>query len=875
MKRYTIFLLLVFSIPLFADFTNRQLSCPPDQTRVHTGIMKTHNYPALQPVLQLLDDSSLLPKGSTTNRVDHARANELMQQSRLGESSTGIRFQENKGQIVDTDGKTRNDIAFIANAPGARLYFRNDGISYVFIQNHPCPDGHLPLAKSEGLFEGETERGSETESYRLDMTLIGSNPDVRVRAEGELPGYVNYYLPHCPDGITGIKEYSRIVYENVYDNVDLELFSSNGKMKYNFIVRPGGNVSDIRMKYDGDSEASLTSDGSISVGTPLGRIEEVTPYTYSGDESNEVSSRFLRKGNTVSFAVDEYDQSQTLVIDPWATYFGGSGYENTTGIASDASGNLIICGSTQSTNFPATVGAFQTTLSGIADGYIAKLNASGQRVWATYYGGSTREWANDVAVDGAGNLVIGGSTTSTNFPVTAGAFQTANRGGADAFVLKLDASGARIWATYLGGSKDERSDIYPGSDVAVDAGNNIVIIGSTVSTDFPVTSGAFQTKKATGATNDAFVAKFTAAGARVWATYYGGKTEDRAYDVTIDSQNNVIFTGTTGSSNFPISSGAFQTSTAEGSDAFIVKLTASGARSWATYCGGGAYDEFKCTTVDAADNIYLAGWSASTNFPVTAGVFQTTSGGGNDAIVVKFNSGGGRVWASYFGGNGGDEVDGIAIDAGGSVVIAGYGSSTNLPVVNALQSAYAGGNTDSFVAKFNSTFTTTVWSTYYGGTGSELTSNGVAKDANGNLAFVGNTTSTNFPVYSAWQSTLGGSYDGFVVQLNTNGQFFKRSVEYAQLPSTVTLEQNYPNPFNPSTTISFSIPEEMSVCLSVYDAVGREVDVLIDGILTGGHYQRQWSADHHSSTGMYTVRFVARDADGKEIVLQRQMILTK
>jgi hypothetical protein len=800
---------VIVVLAIFLAFASRSAAfehgiAQADRTRVHTSLSIPEEIRIASPVRCLLGDGAILhsPRGAAVPTGESAAG--LFKQG-------GIRFQENRGQIADAEGRVRNDILFAAKAPGAQLYFRNDGISYVFTdavdragETKPGDAGPMSVESAEPM---------QTRSWRMDMFLAGCNPAASIRAEGELPGYSNFYLPHCPNGIAGVKEYSRIVYEDVYDNVDLELFSVNGRMKYNFVVRPGGRPGDIRMRYEGAQASSLTREGALSVATPLGALEEAAPYTFAGDEENEVASRFVRKANTVAFDVADYDQNETLVIDPWATYCGGSGDDAAFDVAADATGNVYITGRTGSANIPASAGAFQTSNAGGDDAFVAKFNSSGQRVWATYYGGSDYDLARGVAVDLNGNVNICGETGSKNFPVSPGAFQTTMTKGGSIFVAQLNGSGARNWATFFSSGTCW--------SVAADGSGNVVFTGWTSSKDFPVTQGAFQNKKNTANYPDAILVKLSSTGSRLWATYYGGNAYDQSYSVTTDAQNDIVLTGTTNSTNFPVTAGAFQTSIGGFYDGFIVKFSSAGARAWATYYGGTGGEDFRSVATDGISNIYIGG-TGSTGFPVTPGVFQTTLANAQDAVAIKFTTTGSRVWATYCGGSYSDIAYGIAVDAAGNAIITGSTPSADYPVYNALQGTKNGGP-DVFITKFNSTASALIWSTFYGGTLGD-NSQGIAVDGSGNVVIAGYTNSADFPTYNPWQASYGGgSNDAFIVQLNSNGLFAKQPATGMQAPTSIVLDQNYPNPFNPATSITYGISLDGHVRLLVYDIHGRLV----------------------------------------------------
>jgi uncharacterized repeat protein (TIGR01451 family) len=311
------------------------------------------------------------------------------------------------------------------------------------------------------------------------------------------------------------------------------------------------------------------------------------------------------------------------------------------GIAVAASGSVSITGQTDSTNFPTTAGAFQRTFGGsFEDAFVTRLDPSGSAlVYSTYLGGNGLDAGNGIAVDASGNAYVIGLTGSTDFPTTAGAFQTASHGGnpncpCDAFVTKLNATGTGlVYSTYLGGSGEER-----GRGIAVDASGDAYVTGTTASTDFPATPGAFQTTF--GGINDVFVTKLNPSGSGlVYSTYLGGSGDGGGSGIAVDASGNAYVVGSTASTDFPTTAGAFQTAFGGGQDdAFVTKLNPSGsAPVYSTYLGGSDTDGSSGIAVDASGNAYVIGGTLSTDFPTTAGAFQRTFGGGVDAFVAKIS----------------------------------------------------------------------------------------------------------------------------------------------------------------------------------------------------------------------------------------------
>ncbi|MDD3136155.1 MAG: pectinesterase family protein, partial [Methanoregula sp.] len=387
--------------------------------------------------------------------------------------------------------------------------------------------------------------------------------------------------------------------------------------------------------------------------------------------------------------------------------------------------------------------------------------------YSTYLGGSADDYGYSLAVDTYGNVYVTGRTNSADFPKTAGAFQESLKGGKDLFVTKLNADGtALVYSTYLGGSADDY-----GRSVAVDTSGNAYVTGYTASTDFPTTTGAFQASHAGG--NDLFVTKLNADGtALVYSTYLGGTATDSGYSIAVDTSGNAYVTGYTASTNFPKTAGAFQASRAGGNDLFVTKLNADGtALVYSTYLGGTATDYGYSIAVDTSGNAYVTGYTASTNFPKTAGAFQESLKGGKDLFVTKLNADGtGLAYSSYLGGTADDStLGGIAVDTSGNAYVAGYTSSTDFPTTTgAFQTNRNGGN-DLFVTKLNAAGTAVVYSTYLGGSVDDTVIS-IVVNTYGNAYVAGYTSSTNFPTTTdAYQKTYGGNIDAFVTKLNADG----------------------------------------------------------------------------------------------------------
>jgi hypothetical protein len=484
----------------------------------------------------------------------------------------------------------------------------------------------------------------------------------------------------------------------------------------------------------------------------------VTGSTNSADFrlKNSIQSQF--RGNYDAFLAKIRADGTDLI---YSTYLGGGGFDEAYGVAVDLAGNAYVTGVATSTDFP-VVGALQAqNRGGGGDLFVTKVSATGNAIsWSTYLGGTGVDIAYGIALDTAANVYLTGHTFSSDYP-TVGALQGVARGGAEAFLTKLGASGsAVIYSTYLGGSGGDF-----GRGVAVDTAGYAVVTGRTISTDF----NTFNPLQATSRGEfDAFVARVTPAGNQfVYSTYLGGTAEDLGYGVAVDSAGNAYVTGDTYSTNFPTKS-PLQQSNRGGFDAFVARIASSGTTlEYSTYLGGSGEDLGVSIAVDTAGSAYITGYTSSNDFP-TRNPLQPNSRGGLEVFVTKVFADASEIaFNTYLGGNGSDTGNGIAVDQGGNIFLAGTTASTNFPTRNPIQPTNQGG-LDLFVAKINATGSNLVYATYLGGSSGDL-GRGIAVDGSGNVFVAGSSFSTNFPVQGAFQATSRGSGDAVVVRLSSSG----------------------------------------------------------------------------------------------------------
>ncbi len=381
-------------------------------------------------------------------------------------------------------------------------------------------------------------------------------------------------------------------------------------------------------------------------------------------------------------------------------------------------------------------------------------------VYSTYLGGSGGDIGSGIAVDSNGSMYVVGLTRSANFPIK-NAFQASLLGSQDAFITKFDSSGTNlIYSTYLGGSGNSS-----GNGITVDESGNAYVTGWTDSVDFPIVN-AFQ--GSLSGLRDVFVTKLDATGSNlIYSTYLGGGRFDEGWDIAIDGDHNVYITGKTTSLNFPIKN-AFQSAIAGLTNAFITKFDATGSSLiYSTYLGGNVGDEGQKIIVDNSGNVYVTGQTQSTNFPLK-NPFQGSRSGGTDVFITKFDATGSNlIYSTYLGGSDLDIVSGIAIDNSDNIYVSGWTSSANFPLMNPFQ-GFLKGTRNGFITKFDSSGTNLIYSTYLGGNDiSQI--NGIAIDSNGHVYVIGHTSSTDFPVKNAFQTSLSGSEDAFITKLDATG----------------------------------------------------------------------------------------------------------
>lgn len=567
------------------------------------------------------------------------------------------------------------------------------------------------------------------------LEIEDADPAAEVQGLGALPGVRNYFLGDDPTAWrTAVRAYSAVVYRQVRRGVDLVVHDGAGApcdLEYDVVLAPHADLAALAFRCRGVDALALRDDGALVLETPVGPIVQSAPTTWQERADGTrapVACRFrLLDADRFGFEVDGRDDALPLCIDP-----------------------------------------------GID--------------WSTFIGGSQDDALHSVFVDASGFLDMAGTTSSGDFPTTAGTFDPTYGGPTDAVVCRFDPtqSGAAqlLWATYLGGTGDEN-----GRELFVDAAGIVTLAGETSSSTFPTTKGAYD--RFSNGAGDVFVTRLdpsqTGTAQLVWSTYLGGTGKDQGTVAFrgVDAAGVVTVFGTTTSTDFPTTANCYAPSNAGGSDAFVARLdpSLSGAAQllYGSYLGGTSNDVALSAEMDGAGRVTLGGSTDSSDLPTTAGAFDTSLGGSIDTFVARIDLGSNGtadlLYSTYFGGTFDEAANSVALDPAGTIYFAGVTSSNDLPTTaGAYDTSFNGGgrpNQDAFVARIDPAgngAADLLYASFLGGSSDQDVVTSIAVAASGEVVAVGTTWSNDFPTtFSAYNQFYVSAGDGFVTKLLTAG----------------------------------------------------------------------------------------------------------
>lgn len=661
------------------------------------------------------------------------------------QAKDGFLFTENKGQWPD-------QVAFQADLPGGKLYFENDRWTYYL---YKLPHGHGEPINPE----------IDYKAHVFSFNLLNANPAPNIVGSYRQKQYKNYFLGDDPNKWAGrVGVFEAIDYESVYDNVDLKVYNSATGLKYDFLVAPNGNPDDIKLRYDDLYRVHL-EDGKLVLEHRFGFIEEQKPYAYQFKDGVlcEVECAFVLDGTEVRFQLGDYDPEYKLVIDPaliFSTYSGATsdnwGYTATY----DDQGNLYGGGAVFGASYPTTSGAFDLNSSAAGtstDIGISKFSSDGtQLIYSTFIGGNDSDLAHSLIVNSNNELIVFGTSGSSNYPTTTNAYDDTFAGGngvtvtdvidfvggSDIILTVLSADGSSlVGSTFFGGSANDGLNTtgisslqfnygdHARGEVIIDAANNVYIGSVTRSSNITGTNGSFQSSF--GGDTDGIIAKFNPTlSSLIWASYVGGNDDDCVNSLKLDSGNNLYATGGTASDNFNTGSGFDNTFNGGQSDGYLLKIANNGSSIMAgTFLGTNQYDQGFFVEVDEEDLVYVVGQSMG-SYVVTADVYSNS---GSHQFIHCFDNDLANTEFSTVFGSGGSRVDmsptAFLVDFCGRIYVSGWGGSANetynsngainisgMPVSgNAFKSSTDG--SDLYFITLEKEAATLIYGSYFGGNG--------------------------------------------------------------------------------------------------------------------------------------------------------------
>jgi gliding motility-associated-like protein len=749
-------------------------------------------------------------------------------------------FIQNKGQVIDQNNKKNERVKYLfPTGKGMNVQLKQDGFSYDFYR----------LNKSSGKTEKNVSGkrqviipNDQISLSRIDVIFLNCNPDAELESGGLIETSLQF------KNYKEVKQFQKITYKDIYPNIDAVFYADviTQQVKYDFIVRSGGDVSQIQLQFKG-FDACIFDRDRIQMEHSLGTLNEVIPKSWCAESKELVKVNYKKlkqsKGDlVVGFELPAiFDKSKTLVIDPepilnWGTYLGDSLETISTGVVTDKNGNVYTCGTTQSVLSLATVGAYQSQINdSLSDAFLMKFNQYGFCQWATYFGGNTIDLGMDVQVDTLNNVYLYGTTFSDTNIASLDAFQDTLLGVSDVFLAKFTKQGELLWSTYYGGAGEESA-----SKLSLDFKGNVYITGTTQNSPSELATIGVHQITNNGA-KDAFVTKIDTAGQIVWSTYFGGVLDEESTGISF-GDTCVFISGYTNSVDLISTDSTHQDSLKGGVDGYVSKFDAgNGTQIWGTYFGGTANDYVN--SVRAYNQVvYIVGTTLSDDgidMDTINSSTRTVRNGEEDAFLCRVSSADGKIfWSNYYGGAQADYGVELDVEMGHDVFLLGTTLSDSAIATTEVHQDSIGGLKDVFIAKF-SEYGEHRWGTYYGGPMDEVAYS-IDVYGNTNVYVAGSTQSdtaiarVNSTMYQ-WKDTISGLENGFLAQ-------FKQNI------STM------PGGFGGGNS-----PGNLIYCL------GDTVQIFIEGGALGSDAEWGWYANQCGEDGVLlgfgdTVTFVATES---------------
>jgi hypothetical protein len=480
----------------------------------------------------------------------------------------------------------------------------------------------------------------------------------------------------------------------------------------------------------------------------------------------------------------------------YSSFLGTSKTDICCDIELDSANNIYISGFTHSSEFPTTIDAYDQSYNGGSDIFVSKISSDGSEIiFSTFLGGSGDDYGSynvkytSIALDSENNIYLLGTTSSSDFPTTANAFDQTFNGVEDIVIAKISANGSKLlFSTFLGGKGDEL-----GLKLVLDDANNPIIVGRTISPDFPLVNPYDSIRE----NYEGFIAKLSTNGSvLLYSSFIGGDLYEDIWALAVDDQNCIYIAGTTGSTNYPIVN-AYDSTYAGEQDGFVTKLSANGSEIlYSTFLGGSGEENVGEITLDSSNNVYITGWTGSSDFPIVNAYDSTYGGGFGDIFLVKLLSDGSDVeYVTYISGSGDDIGMCVSVDNMENVYFTGTTTSSDFPTVNAYDSTYNGGEQpyasglevgDGIIGILSSNGSKLLYSTFLGGSGLDGCYS-IVLDSDYNAYLVGLTSSSNFPItFEALDTTFNGDYDAFISKFQITENVSTTTTSYTSSQKTTS-----------------------------------------------------------------------------------------
>jgi gliding motility-associated-like protein len=753
-------------------------------------------------------------------------------------------FEENLGQIKYLDNKPAPEVKYVFKQGNLKIFLLKTGLAYQ-LEKYEQDTNQLILLP-QIYPDSYRDSGSFLQTYRMDMELVGANPHAEIIAEGKSQDYSNYYQPD----LIQTHSYQKVIYKNIYPGIDWVIYSTppspngrgKGGVKFDFIVHPGADPNLIRLKYKNAEQIYLDHYGNLILRNRLGDIRENAPIAFQ--ENENIPLKFLLKDSIVAFDIKLFDRNQGLTIDPkldWSTYYGGSGSENRTfGCKVDGHSNVYLIGETNSSNNISYNGYqmnYQTETGANSNAFVVKFNMQGQRLWASYYGMNYRTI--DAIIDKKNNIILVGTTGYTTINFSSNGHQNYYGGGtSDGLIVKFDSTGTRLWASYYGGDGSEGI-----SSCATDDSCSIYFAGGTNSSNNIAQNGYQDTLYPKYYTNGSLymnncLVKLNEYGIRQWGSYYGIGGSDAK--LILHNANIYLLFISQADTSFLYSNNYSVSSSMLKFG--LAKFNLNGNRIF----GKPILTNRNPNSVSRNFqlNQHFLFLVESINDIGTASGFQPNNGGSSDLHVTKLDTIGNEVWTSYCGGNGPESGDYIAFDQHDNMYIAGRTQSNQGIYYRGLNSTLGGG-TDVFVTKVSKSGNR-IWSSYFGGNLNE-TQGHVSCDKYNNLYVAGVTLSTSGISLNGHQNNLNGYSDAFLMKISCN--------RYDTIRDTICRGDSlyYRNKYFTQAGLYTDSLLTWDICDSIITlhltVLRRDTTYLYDTICAGTSYV--WNGTYRTMSGIY------------------------